>query len=232
MNTVIAMTALASVLAGLTAGQDDAGRACPPGCDTPRRVIDVSLLYLDLSTCDRCQGTAATLDAAVASVAPLFRQVGVEVRVRKVHVRTLKEAEALRFSLSPTVRIDGTDIAPDLRTSDCKECGDLGECNVACRVWAYEGRETTIPPQALLVDALLRAYGAAPRGAVAGVLASPAEPFSVPEDMKRFFAARADCCEPGSGCCEKAQGAGKEVKKVAPVTQGSCCGQGEGCCAR
>src|SRR5690606_41959790 len=59
---------------------------------------------------------------------------------------------------------------------------------VECRVWSWQGQDFTTPPRGLLVDALLRAYGteSTPEPGTAEA------PFELPEDMKRFFAARQD----------------------------------------
>src|SRR5687768_11908017 len=85
---------------------------------TPKR-LDVELLALDLNTCRRCTGTAANIRAALASAADLLREAGAEVVLRETVVRTAEQAERLRFESSPTVRINGHDIAVEARESKC-----------------------------------------------------------------------------------------------------------------
>ena len=162
----------------------------------PRR-LDIELLALDLDTCGRCTGTAANLDDALASVAGVLREAGVEVGVDKTVVRTREEAERLRFSSSPTIRVNGRDIALELRESSCADCGSLCGCEggVDCRVWVWRGREYTEAPKAMIVDAVLRAYAAAGSPA-------PDETHRMPDNLRRFCDAkrpeRASCCGGGA----------------------------------
>lgn len=180
----------AAILVGLLALGSAACRASP----TERRVappqpreMTIDLLAIDLETCGRCTGTERNLDAAFAVVARRLARQGVEVRVRKTVVRTAEQAEALRFLSSPTIRVDGRDIALEMRESDCKDCGDLcsGGTAVDCRVWVWRGREYVEAPTELIVDAVLRAYEHGP--AAAG---SAAVPYRLPDNLRRFFAAK------------------------------------------
>lgn len=165
--------------------------------DAPRR-IEIELLALDLDACGRCVGTSANLDEALASVAGVLRETGAEVEVRKTVVLTRDDAERLRFTASPTIRVNGRDIAPERRESPCNDCGSLCGCDggVDCRVWVWRGREYTEAPKAMIVDAILRGYAAA---------GSPAEHGShrMPDNLRRFFHAKrpgaVPCCGGGAG---------------------------------
>jgi hypothetical protein len=168
------------------------GICCPPeqhpagkaAVEPEKRRLDVEFLYLDLSLCGRCRGTDAALEEAVAEVSPILETTGVEAQVKKIHVETEAQARNLAFVISPTIRINGRDIQPEIEESLCKDCGDLygGSCD--CRVWRYRGKTYTTPPKALIVEALLRAlYG------VAGAAPKTAEHrHEVPDNLKRFFA--------------------------------------------
>jgi len=172
----------------------------------PTRTIEIELLALDLDTCGRCTGTERNLEGAVAAVSDLFREAGTEVRVTRRVIRSAEEAIRHRLVSSPTIRLDGRDIALELRESDCGDCGDLCGCagGVDCRVWVWQGREYTEAPRAMIIDALLGAYGA-PAVEPARVAA-----YRLPENLRAFFAARA---------------AG------AAATAGACCGGDASCCA-
>lgn len=168
------------------------------------RTLTIELLAVDLSACGRCAGTSANLDAAVRTVASRLRDEGVAVVVRKLVVRTAAEAEAHRLTSSPTIRVDGRDIAGELRESGCGDCGELCGCDggIDCRVWVWEGREHVEAPPAMIVDAILRA-ARAPTPSPAAVATAP---FRLPANLRRFFdgtARRADAARAGGGgaCC-------------------------------
>ena len=182
---------------------------------THQLVID--FLYLDLETCTRCRGTDANLEAALAEVERVLEAAGVEVSVRKTLVASEEQARLLGFVSSPTIHVNGQDIALELRESSCAECGEACACDgtIDCRVWVWQGQEHTEAPTAMIVDAILReVYG--------GERATASSPVgAVPENLARFFAgkerlaATVSCCPPAeqAACCE-------------PSEKASCCGDG------
>ena len=174
----------------------------------------IDFLYLDLSTCTRCRGTDQSLEAALTAAGDVLTAAGVEVEVRKVHIRSAAEARAWRFVSSPTVRINGVDIAFELRESSCgsEACVDGCGDQIACRVWVFGGREYTEPPVELIVDAILRQVYGQPTAQVED------RPYELPHNLQRFFAG--------------ASAAG-EVDGPVPVTQSACCApvEQETCCA-
>lgn len=189
------------------------------------RKLTIELLALDLNTCGRCTGTGANLDAALATVADVLREADVEVEVRKTVVTSAAQAERLRFESSPTIRINGRDIALELRESNCGDCGDICGCEgqVDCRVWVWQGKEHVEAPKALIIDAILRAYGQAweppPKSG---------KRYHLPENLKKFFAATAaqsaaaskdKCCD-RTACCEESE---KEAC-CGTVSSGAVCG--------
>jgi hypothetical protein len=176
--------------------------------------LTIDFLYLDLSTCTRCRGTDRSLEAALAAAGDVLSAAGVEVKVRKVHIRSEAEARSWRFVSSPTIRINGADIAFELRESSCgsEACVDGCGDQIACRVWMFGGREYTEPPVELIVDAILRqVYGPA------GDLVED-RPYELPDNLQRFFADAS---------------AAPDTADPAPVTQSACCApaEQETCCA-
>jgi hypothetical protein len=166
--------------------------------------IEIEFLYLDLTTCERCVGTSAQLERALA----------------RILVVSAEQARALRFLSSPTIRVNGRDVARELTESTCEAgaCSCGGE--TACRVWRYEGREYNEAPAGLIVDAVLAALtgGDTPT--------PPSQPQALPANLERFFARReeppasdpcctphdqAECCQPSdkADCCAEAAKTGK-----------------------
>lgn len=190
--------------------------------------LRIDFLFLDLTTCTRCRGTDRNLESALDVVRDLLEATGIEVEVNKIHVKSAEQARDLRFVSSPTIRVNGSDIALELRESfcGCETCTDGCGEGIFCRVWAHRGREYTEAPVAMIVDAILRQV-------YAGVVERQpaAEPYELPENLERFFAREAltqapaapeeaSCCPPAEqrSCCD-------------PEDKAECCGAstGEGC---
>jgi hypothetical protein len=163
----------------------------------PERNLDIEFLYLDLSVCERCQGTEVGLEDALVEVSRVLELSGVSATVRKTHVQTEEQARALGFVSSPTIRINGQDIQVDRgNPMDVKEspcgCGSAlcGE-EIDCRDWVYRGDEFETSPVGLIVAAILREAFAPEEAA-----AEPSPASEVPENLKKFFAAKRESEKP------------------------------------
>lgn len=187
------------------------------------RVLALELLALDLGSCTRCVGTLTNIETAIDAVRPVLAVTGTAVRVERVVIESEEQARRYRFTSSPTIRIDGRDIVLEGLESRCESCTDLCGCDegTSCRVWRYQGQEHTEAPVGLITEALLRGIlGDAP----AVGAASTEEENEVPENLRRFFAAKAarrgaeagPCCSPSeqAACC-------------APTEMDACCGSSE-----
>ncbi len=151
----------------------------------PKKPINIDFLYLDTIVCGRCQDTEKALDDAVSSVAVVLNAAGYEVKVNKVNIVTRELAIQYQFVSSPTIRVNGNDIAVELRESVCEDCGELCGDTVDCRVWVYNGVEYTSPPKELIVDAILReVYNAGQRE-------PEREAYQFPENLETYFIAKA-----------------------------------------
>lgn len=151
----------------------------------PKKSINIDFLYLDTTVCGRCQNTEKALDEAVVSVAVVLNAAGYEVNVNKVNIISRDLAIQYQFISSPTIRVNGNDIAVELRESVCEDCGELCGDNVDCRVWVYNGVEYTSPPKELIVDAILReVYNA-------GQSVTNHEDYKLPENLETYFIAKA-----------------------------------------
>ena len=190
------------------------------------RQIVIDFFYLDLEVCTRCTGTHKNLEDALTEVSGILQSTGIEVIVRRTLVETEEQAREQAFFSSPTIRVNGQDIALEFRQSrceDCEGCACNGEIN--CRVWVFQNKEYLEAPKAMIMDAILRAaYG----GSQPSVQKRP--PFKdLPDDLKRFFSGKAKqkaidatfCCPPKDydSCC-------------GPIEKTVCCGTPEsGQCA-
>ncbi|MBA2519563.1 MAG: DUF2703 domain-containing protein [Chloroflexia bacterium] len=182
------------------------------------RELVIDFMYLDLETCTRCRGTDANLEAALADSTRVLDAAGVDVSVRKTLVASAEQARALGFVSSPTIRVNGRDIALELRESSCAECGEACGCDgdIDCRVWVWQGQEHTQAPTAMIVDAILReAYSNQERAAASAPGAA-----GVPGNLERFFAGKARLVAPDAGCCSPAE----QAACCEPSAKASCCG--------
>jgi hypothetical protein len=117
--------------------------------------VEVELLYLNLDSCGRCQGADRNLDSALEAVSRVLGEAGHQVTVRKTHVTTQEEAAALGFVSSPTIRVNGRDIAVAVEESTCGACSSLAGTEVGCRTWGWQEQSHTSPPVGMIIDAIL-----------------------------------------------------------------------------
>lgn len=164
--------------------------SCSDGCcssinssDISKRELVIDFLYLDVTVCERCQGTDNSLDEAISEVSKVLEATGIAVKVNKINVLSEELAIEYKFLTSPTIRINGKDIQMDYKESLCESCGDLCGDEVDCRVWIYQGKEYTKPPKAMIIEAILKeVYG--------GDLTSQdnkQEVYQIPENLKKFY---------------------------------------------
>lgn len=162
--------------------------SCSDGCctssdssDINKRELVIDFLYLDVTVCERCQGTDNSLDEAVSEVYKVLEATGIDVKVNKINVLSEELAIKYKFLTSPTIRINGKDIQMDYKESLCESCGDLCGDEVDCRVWLYQGKEYTKPPKAMIIEAILKeVYGGNTKEQEQKV-------YQVPENLKRFY---------------------------------------------
>lgn len=185
---------------------------------TEQRRIDIDFMYVDLEVCDRCLGTDANLEAALADVSHILEASGAEVSLQKTLVASEAQAQTLGFFTSPTIRINDRDIALELRESQCASCESCsGNGAVDCRVWVFQGQEYTAAPKAMIVDAILReVYGNA-----ALWPPTPMQNSELPENLRRFFAGKTKkAAMESSACCSPAE----QTTCCEPSEKAECCG--------
>ncbi|MHC1721010.1 MAG: DUF2703 domain-containing protein [Clostridiaceae bacterium] len=149
-----------------------------------KKELTIDFLYLDLSTCERCQGTETSLDQAIDEVSVVLKAAGFEVAVNKINITSEDLAVQYRFESSPTIRVNGRDIATVLKESCCQECGDLCGDDVECRVWIYEGVEYNSPPKAMIVNAILKEVYSGSQNEDEDTSKTV---YNLPDNLKKFF---------------------------------------------
>ncbi|KUG03960.1 ferredoxin [hydrocarbon metagenome] len=148
-----------------------------------KRKIVIDFLFLDLSVCTRCQGTDTNLDEALVEVSKVLEATGTEVVLNKVNVISEELAAKYKFVSSPTIRVNGHDIQMEVKESLCESCGDLCGDEVDCRVWVYQGKEYTVPPKAMIIEAILKEVYGGNRGDNVDE-----QEYVMPENLKHFYA--------------------------------------------
>lgn len=163
-----------------------------------KKVLNVDLLVINLDTCKRCVPTGDQLKTAVQLLKPVAEALGIELRHHEIVVQTLAEAKANALLSSPTIRLNGRDIAQDIRESLCESCGDLTNNNTSidCREWHYRGKVFSYAPLPLLTEAIM--------GAMQNIdempLVVPAPLKKLPKNLQRYFDNRKEG-KSGSACC-------------------------------
>ena len=124
-----------------------------------RPPVEIDFHFLDSEVCGRCRDTSTHLDTALETLRPVAELLGLRLDVRKTKVESAQQARELGFVSSPTIRVNGTDIAPEIEESVCEPCGDLCGCgeDFQCRVWRWRGEVHRAAPAGLIAEAVLRA---------------------------------------------------------------------------
>jgi hypothetical protein len=141
------------------------GCGCSTGAATvPAKVekkkVSIDFLYLDLESCEPCQGSEGNLEDALDEISTLLETTGAEVELNKIHVSSYDQALQLGFVSSPTIRVNGRDLALEVRESHCSSCSAISGTETFCRVWDFEGQEYKAAPKALIIEAVMKTvYG-------------------------------------------------------------------------
>ena len=149
-------------------------------CCNPTNKIEIEFLYLDLNVCERCQGSDKNLDKALNILHPVLKEIGYEIRVKKINVNTEALAKHYRFMSSPTIRINNVDIQEDVQEDNCKSCGDLCGDSVDCRVFTYQNKQYHEPPIGMIIDQILKSIYT-PK-----TIKEPNN-YQVPENLLKFY---------------------------------------------
>lgn len=192
-------------------------QASGPGAISAPPAIEIELLALDLSRCARCLGTLANIEKAIGLIRPVLELMELQVNLKKTVIDSEEQARRSHFATSPTVRVNGNDIAFETLESACDSCAGLCGCDegITCRVWRYREQQYPEAPVGLIVDGILREnFGSKDE-------TTPHTRFSgVPENLQRYFRSKVKVETAATSCCS-------------PAEREFCCGQSQvfDCCA-
>ena len=85
----------------------------------------------------------------IEAVADVLRECGLREQITEIKVTDSHHAVALEFPGSPTIRIDGTDIEPDLPQAI--------SYGLMCRTYMVDGKRQGVPRREWIRDAIMRA---------------------------------------------------------------------------
>lgn len=122
-----------------------------------KNTVTIEYLYLDLTSCERCIGTDQVLEDVIATLAPALELAGYQVTYRKIEMASAELAIRYRFLSSPTIRVNGRDIATRVEENHCGCCSALSGSDVDCRIFAYEGITYEVPPKQMLANGIVHA---------------------------------------------------------------------------
>jgi len=119
--------------------------------------IKVDYLFLDNQKCTRCISTENVLDEAFIELEKVLGKAGHRFVLNKEQMTSREKAIEYRFVSSPTIRVNGKDIAFNLTENSCEDCGDLCGCGeeTQCRTWEFDGKTYEVPPLSLVLDRML-----------------------------------------------------------------------------
>jgi len=160
---------------------------------TAARVFDVAREAVDAEMRRKAKAVNFGIVYGI-SAHGLSESLGVGLDERTTVVGTPDEARRRAFASSPTIRINGRDIAQDIRESRCESCGEIagGGASIDCREWHYKGKVYSAAPLPMLLEAIMRAMldiDAIP-------MAEPRPLAELPDNLERFFrgGASSSCC--------------------------------------
>lgn len=148
-----------------------------------KQSFQVDYLYLDTSSCVRCQGTLQVLSEVLEVLTPALELAGFEVGLRTIEIDSIAQAKKYRFLASPTILLNGRDIFLRVDENDCASCSDLAGCSVTCRVFRFGQDAFEVPPKEILANVLLQAI-------FANSSEDITEEYQLPKNLVTFFEGR------------------------------------------
>ena len=121
------------------------------------KTIVIDLLYLDLTTCERCMGTGKLVEEVVKDLELLLSPSHYSFQLRKIKMDSVDLAMRYHFLSSPTIRVNGIDVLGEIKENVCVTCGEVCGDETLCRVFMYNGKAYNEPPRGMLVEGILKA---------------------------------------------------------------------------
>lgn len=146
-----------------------------------KKTVVVDFLFLDLSVCDRCQGTDERVYQAVERCRDVLSACGYNLILNQIDIENEELAQRYRFYSSPTVRVDGVDVCPSIEENNCDCCREISDYDVKCRVFPFNDTYYEVPPTDMLVRNIINTV-------IKGIKPEPeTEPYVLPENLAGFF---------------------------------------------
>ncbi len=150
------------------------------------KIIEIELLYLDLSVCGRCKSTDRIVEESIEDVKTSLSEMGYTINFTKTHIQGVQCAKDHAFVSSPTIRITNRDIVLETKESNCNSCGSLCGTKVDCRDWIWQGKSYSSPPKAMIIDAIFKSIYVKNFGKEVDL-----KNYKVPKNIKTFFREKA-----------------------------------------
>lgn len=160
-----------------------AGEAADVSFGADRQHIKIEYLYLDDRVCSRCMETKEILASALAKLKTVLSEAGYAFDVETIWIDSPEKAKRHRLRSSPTIRVNGVDLSPDVVESDCPDCGTLCHTAMTCRAWTDERGVASVPTVGLLMRLILQSVFSETKQDENG-------PYEMPDPIRRFFAGR------------------------------------------
>jgi hypothetical protein len=125
------------------------------GCIAPKKPqpVVIDFLYIDAGSKSNWQDSLLALNESIGELTNILNASGLYIEINQTLISTQEQAIAHRLVCSPTIRINGIDIAQTTHST----IDDFG-----FRVWNYKGAIYSAAPKPLILSAIIKAiYGAA-----------------------------------------------------------------------
>ncbi|MBI2410610.1 MAG: DUF2703 domain-containing protein [Candidatus Kerfeldbacteria bacterium] len=167
----------------------DNSNSCGCSCSPEKKSnndknLAIEFLYLDLSTCGRCQWTDTVIDESIADIKEILGEIGYSLSLTKTHIQDEQSAKNHAFLSSPTIRINGKDIVLQNKESNCSSCGDYCGTEIDCRDWEWNGKTYDSPPKGMIIDAIFRAIYNKDFGQLPNF-----KDYKIPKNIRKFLEA-------------------------------------------
>lgn len=156
----------------------------PPPSRTIEVPVVLELFALDTVACTPCVSAMASLHAAAVALSHELTGSGYVVATRVILLENAAHAAELGISSSPTVRVNGHDIALEVHEEACPSCSSVAGVSIDCRTYEWEGQRFDHPPVPLIVEAVHQHLASGARRA-----ATPTPATSQPTGVERFLTA-------------------------------------------
>jgi len=104
---------------------------------TPRKIVNIGVLFIE-----GCPGLSSIID----NIKEVIAEENVEANISFILIETSEDAGRLHFTGSPTVRINGMDIEPNMQT--------IKDYGLRSRHYYTDGKESGYPAKSMIRDAI------------------------------------------------------------------------------